>query len=71
MVNGKKRKKVVEDEQQGVYTGNAIYWSSKYKEYLQNFIVNTPEIKRIAVIGLGDGMLLYHIHLISRPNYHK
>lgn len=62
MVNGKKRKKVVEDEQQGVYTGNAIYWSSKYKEYLQNFIVNTPEIKRIAVIGLGDGMLLYHIH---------
>ena len=57
MARRKQQKKEVVDEQQGVYTGESIYWSSRYKGYLRSLIVDSPEIKRIAVIGFGDGML--------------
>ena len=61
MAKRKKQSKVVEDEQPAVYTENGICWSSAYKAILQKFIKDALNIKRIAIIGFGDGMLEYQI----------
>ena len=58
----RKQDAVVEEEQPIVATGNMIYWSTAYKGYLRKFILDNPQIKRIAVIGFGDGMLQYQFH---------